>query len=370
MAATQAQLAAMAKGRANRAKNLAAKKLQATQPQTIGDPFFPQQEVRAPYNPKPAAVGTGTLEAPVKRKEIISDDEKVYSFQLVNEFPRSWKPVDKRSGNQLASPYPPTFQIPNEGIALDEDFVDTDGNVKPRARKWRYIEGLNSIWEDEQTELANMSKDEIYELLGQEQNDLVFKDGKLNVRGVQKLKLQALMVQDTFEGKKRQYNPKLRLFKLNNPDKIVNEQMSHLQKEYAAMKLAHECSDEKMVECCFIMGIGSDDKSDSGIRRMRLEFLQKAKYDASNPKATEALDWFMNIVESPVTHVHYVFANAVKSGILSGDQIPGKLTWAVSRTPILEVNTMGDIPYQLLGLYNDGDRAAIQLFDELEKLLD
>jgi hypothetical protein len=314
------------------------------------------------------APGNPITRTPIKRAKAphVTEEDKVYSFQLVHEFPKSWKPVDKKTGQSLNSPYPPVFSIPNEGIAFDEDYIDEDGNKAPRTREWRYIEGQPSIWSDEQVGLAGMDDKKIYDLLGQEHNQIEFKDGKLNVRGIEKLKLQALMVQDAFEGKKQQYRPKIRTYRLNNPDAIIADQMSQMDKEFYAQKLAYELSTEKMLEACFVMGINIDDQTDSGLKRIKLAFLQKARYDAGNPKG---LDWFTGIVSSPVTHITYVFSQAFEQGILSATQQPGKLTWAKANTPVMDITTATNIVDQLVGRYIDGEEKVLKLLTEVERQL-
>ena len=290
-----------------------------------------------------------------QRQPKVSEEDKVYVYQLVQEYPNEWKPVDKKNGKPLYPPYPKHFTLPNEGMAFDEE--------TKRARNWRFIEGQPSIWVDEQPELANVDKDEIHTMLGQEENQFHFEFGTLHVRGVEKMKRQALEIQDCFEGKKKQYRPKLRTFRLVNPEVAVDNAMSHLDKQFNAEKMARELTDEQMIECAYIMGINTDDLSDAGIKKIRLEFLTRSKYDPKNPKA---LDWFTGIIGSPVTHITYVFRKAIEDGELSVTQIPGKLTWSQAGLAIMDIPGESTAVDYLSSLYIEGDEKVIRLVEELE----
>jgi len=324
----------------------------------------PAQEIYAPGNIAATKAVASTFRRRTTTPRILEED-KVYEFELIQSY-TAGKPVDKKTGKALGHPYPPRSGWPNEGIAFDEDYKDENGKSKPQARQWRYIEGQPSIWVDEQDGLMGMDKDQINELLGQEENQIWFIDGKLRVRGIEKLKLQALMVQDYFEGKKRQYRVKNRTYRLNNPDAIIADQMSHIEAEYYAKKQAMECTIEQMVECAYVMGIDISDQTDEGIRRIRLQFLQKATFDAKNPKQ---LEWFTSIVNNPATHVTYVFGQGIAQGIISGNQQLGKLTWAKANQPIMDINSNTNIPDQLVAMYLDDDPKVFKLLDEVEKQL-
>lgn len=336
------------------------------QQDTTLDFLPPAQEIYAPGNVAATKAVAKTFK-PRSTKPKIDEEDKIYEFELVTST-TAGKPVDKATGKQLEPPYPPRRGWPNEGIAFDEDYKDPEtGKLSPRARAWRLIEGQPSIWVDEQDGLAGMDKDQINELLGQPENSIWFINGKLNVRGIEKLKLKALMVQDYFEGKKRQYRVRNRAYRLNNPDAIVVNQMSKIEAEYAAMKKAMDCTTEEMIECAYVMGIDIQDQSEQGINAIKLQFLQKAKYDEKNPKQ---LDWFIGIVSNPATHVTYVFGEGIAKGIISGTQQYGKLTWAHANTPIMDINSAGNIPDQLVAKYLDDDPKVFKLLAEIEKQLD
>lgn len=298
------------------------------------------------------------------KKNAVREEDKVYHFQLLQEYPDNWKPKDKASGKPLSPPYPRYYVVPNSGVAFDESYMDEDGKVSPRAREWRYIEGQPSIWNDEQPLLANLDDNAIQKMLGDSRNELKFEYGQMNVPGRHKLRLSALQIQDLFDGKATQYRPVPRIYKLHNPEKEVREEMTQKEKEFAAQKMAYECTVEHMLECAFIMGIPIDDQSEAGLRKIKLEFVKRAEFDPSNPKA---LDWFSEIVASRLTHVEYTFAQALSNGTLSTSQQVGMLTWTNANSPITDINPNGDTVRQLMDKYNNDDPKIVKLLKELEK---
>lgn len=293
------------------------------------------------------------------------EDDKVYEFELIDSYPGA-KPIEKQSGKPITSPYPPMYSVPNEGTAYDESYDNGDMKAKGRARSWRLIDGQTSIWVDEQVSLENLEKQEIYNLLGQPENQLEFKEGKLLVRGIERNKIQALMVQDSFEGKKVQYRTKNRTYRLNNPDLDVSASLDQLDREFEAMKLAMEADDETILRVSYILGINIDDQSETGMRRIRQHFITKAKPD---PKTPKSLDLFVSTYNSPLTKLRYVFSQGLAKGIISANQQHNRLTWAATNTYILDVESNGNVPDLLTGMCVDDMPKAMALFEELQNQL-
>lgn len=314
----------------------------------------------------PLPGGVPQIKTAKKRVDPPSDLDKMWHFQLCVELPENWFPVDKKTGKLNKAPFPRHYVVPNEGIAWDADFIDDNGSPSPRARKWRYIEGQSSIWVDEQAGLEMFDDKQIQQMLGQSENQIKFEYGQLHVPGIKKLKLAALQVQDSFEGKERQYQPILRAYRLLNPEKQLEKEMTLMDKQYAAEKLARELDTDQIIECAFVMGIDTTDLSNAGISRIRYEFLKKSKYDAANP---EGIDWFMGIVKNPLTHVRYAFSTAMAEGLLSESQQPNKLTWAAANSAIMDVNSAGDVVDQLVHKWTDGDELTVKLLQEVENQL-
>lgn len=292
-----------------------------------------------------------------KKEVVVSADEKLYEFVLIKTW-AEYKPKSKVGDKVMTPPYPPVYGRPNEGIAYDEE--------TKQARAWRYIEGQPSIWVDEQPALKEMEERQINALLGQDQNQLEFRHGRMVVRGINKLRLKALMVQDAFEGKEVQYRQITREYRLVNPDAIISSNLSSLELEYSAMKKAMECTTEEMIQAASAMGIDTSDLSDAGVKHIKMQFLTKAKFDPTNPKGIE---FFLQVLNNPATRMKYIFQGGIDAGFISATQQMNKLTWAGPNTPIMDINSLGNVVDQLVAKAIDKDEKTLKVLKELENQL-
>lgn len=286
-----------------------------------------------------------------------TDPDRVYEFELIQTIDQG-RPVDRDTNLPISEPYPRVFTRPNEGLAFDD--------VEGKARAWRYIVGQPSIWVDEQVSLMNADPKDINKILGQEENQIEFIKGKCIVRGIEELKIQALVVHDAFEGKKRKLKEIPPLYRLVNHDAQINKLIDIGDLEYKAKKLAYEADEDEMLQAAYTLGIDVSDLSRSGINKIKLQFRQKAQYDPANPRSKEALELFINVMENPLTKVKYIFAQGIKQGIISAEQIPGKLTWAMTQSPIMDLSDKGTPVDQLSGLVFDHNELAITVFETIE----
>lgn len=275
------------------------------------------------------------------------DPDKVYEFELCVTHDKA-KPVEKTTGKPFGDHYPPLYIVPNSGISLDEE--------TGKARAWRFIEGQPSIWVDEQPALENMDKKDIAVLL----SPLEFKNGKLRVRGIEEMKMKALMVQDCFDGKEKQYQPKNRVYKLLNPDAELTTSLVDAEAEYEAMKRAHETSTEDMLAYAFALGIDTSDQSSTGLKTIRLRFLNEAKTNPAN---------FQKVLANQRARIIYTFREAVEKGIISGTQKKNKLTWAENQAEIMDIFSPHDIHGYLAEKYMAKDKTVTKLFDEVSERL-
>lgn len=258
------------------------------------------------------------------------DPDKIYDFELSRTFDQA-KPTERGTNNKVGEPYPRVVTYPNFGIAID--------SVTGDARNWRYIEGQSSIWEDEQTTFDSYEKRDMEAILGREDNVLAVYDGHMLVPGIHKLKLQAMFLQNYFEGNKNPYNknvsPEYR-FKLLNPEEQIFSSLVDIRKRFEVMNAAMEADDETIFAMCVVLGINTDDRSKGGMNNIKLQFLKKAEFDPKNPKG---LEFFSETLSNPVTRIRYVFTEGFKKGIISVNQQPGKLTWEASNTAITDLLT-------------------------------
>lgn len=296
-----------------------------------------------------------------KKGQLVLTEEKVYEFELVyrNEAAR---PVDKKTGLPLGSGFPPSKSVPNRGNGFNKK--------TNKWENWRYIEGQPSIWVSEQPELADWDKIDVDKLMGEGQNDLEFRDGRMLIRGdaAGQLKIQALMVSEYFvdcEKPRKATQPAFK-FKLNNPDAIIEEQNDYEDLAFRTMQQARNCTITEMLAVSSLLGINIDDTSPAGMNRIKNQFLAKAKYDPKNP---QGLQFFMDVINNPATKMKYTISQGLLTGLISTTQQPGKLTWTKLNTPILDLTGKLATTDELVARAIDAEKAVVDLLTELEKQL-
>jgi hypothetical protein len=205
-------------------------------------------------------------------------------------------------------------------------------------------------------------------MLGQAENQLEFKDGRMMVRSddAGQLRLKALFAQDYFEGtenKRRKNLAKQFMFRLNNPDAILEKSLTDKDLAFTTMQQARGCTVTEMLAVSLIMGIDITDTTNTGLNRIKNAFLAKAEYDPRNPKG---LEFFMQVINNPATKTKFIFAQGFTKGIISSEQIPGKLTWAKPGTAIMDLQGHVAPADELTALVIDRDKLATELMKEVE----
>lgn len=268
----------------------------------------------------------------------ITDINKVYQFVLCQSYER-YKPVDKDSGFSSTAPYPPKYQLPSEGVVLDDE--------TKRMRRWRCLRGIDTIWVDEQDGMEPQGFED-YEMIE-------FTYGKLNVREFEQNKLAVLRNLDGFEGKKNRRNDVPAVYRLIDEQKDLNNQLDRLDLEYEALKTANECSEEEMIPFAWSLGVNVN-QSAKAIRR---DFIVKAK---SNPA------YFVKYFVDPKNKIAYTVYNAIQKGIITDSGIEGKLIWSESQKVIMDAPKGSDVARDVATLVMKGDVTATNLVEQLKKM--
>lgn len=293
-----------------------------------------------------------------KKGELVIDEAKTYEFELCTKREAS-RAKDKDTGLPLGLGFQPSFSVPNRGMAWNKK--------TEKYENWRYIEGQSSCFVSEQPELEDYDPKDVDRMLGQPENDLEFRDGRMLVRGdiSGKLRMQAMFLSDYFieNTKPKIKPPAMWLFKLNNPDAVVAEQNDIDDLAFRTMSQARNCTVTEMLAVSSLLGINIDDMSDAGLNRIKNAFLNKAKYDPNNPKG---LQFFTEIINSPATKMKYILSQSLLRGIISTTQLPGKLTWANLKTPILDLKGAIQTVDELTGRAIDKEKGVLALLAELE----
>lgn len=276
------------------------------------------------------------------------DQNKQYVFQLLKTHEKQ-KPVDGKTGEIATSPYQPFYGVVNSGIAWDPDYTPKGSSKKGAQRRWRYLHGWPTIWVDEQVDPEPTKED-----LSQPENDLVFRFGVLRVFAHQTTKLQALRLNNTFEGCVRPLKNLPFEYKLLDQDKIDKEVLETLDSAFEAEKTAREASLDEMYALAYFYGIDLA-KSDDAIRK---EFITKAR---TNPVV------FNREFANPKNKMKYIFQWGLSDNVISGTIVPGTVYLVDSNTKVWDLRSE-NIVEELAAATFAGDKEARKLYDQLNNM--
>lgn len=271
-------------------------------------------------------------------------EPKYYLFQLVQSIETA-KPRDAKTGELGQNPYPPIYLAPNEGRAVNPK----TGEIE----HWRFLSDYSSIWVKDQ----DKPKPSIGQIAN-EKNIIQFNEGFLRVPAKEKSKLDALRVQDAYEGNTNPLQEgAVNVWRLVDADKELSAVRSLADEAYEAEKTARESSLEEMLPIAMLFGI--DVKNPDEMKeKIRTQFILKAK---SNPSA------FNREFVNPRNKAKYAVTKAIQDGRVSYSMIPGQLIYVDTNEIILPVNSEGDVPDQIASLALAGDDRAKKLVDQLSR---
>lgn len=270
------------------------------------------------------------------------DPKKVYHFQLIKTYEKL-KPIDNKSGSKIESLYPPYYLCPNEGVALDED-----GEM----RRWRYLYGYPSIWVDEQ-----MSPEPTDEQIRDSRNDIIFEEGNLFVRGTEKAKIKALLIQDLCEDQENKLSSVNSVFRLIKDGEGLAKATQVNDKAFEAESAARNASVEELLPIAMLFGINVDGHDKRG------DYIKKEVI----LKARQLPDAFLANFVSPKTNIKYLITKALNKNIISGQT--GTLTLVETDKPLFPINKNADIAEQVAVMVMANDEQASLLYTQLKKVL-
>lgn len=279
----------------------------------------------------------------------VPDLNKQYIFQLLRTHEKQ-KPVDSVTGELKGSPFQPYYAVVNSGMAWDPNFTPKGASKPGAQRRWRYLSNFPTIWVDEQIDPEPSPED-----LNSNTNDLIFRQGVLRVFGHETTKLQALQLNNTFDGCVRPLKNLPKEFTLLDQDKIDKEVLEALDDAFNAEKAAREATREEMYACSYYFGINLN-QSDDGIRK---EFIKIAR---DKPRV------FNREFVNPKNKYKYVFLEGLAENIISGTIVEGTVYLVDSNTKVWDLKT-GDIAEELAQNVVAGDVKATNLYNKLDTIL-
>ncbi len=292
----------------------------------------------------------------VSEETLLTEDlNKQYIFQLVKTHERT-KPIVSKLGDMggaIESPYQPFYAVVNSGLAWDSKFIPKNGNKeKPGgSRRWRYLHGFPTIWVDEQIDPEPTKED-----LASNLNDLTFRKGILRVFGYETTKLQALMVNDAFDGCKRPLKNVPKQFTLLNQEEIDQKVLDSLDDAFEAETAARNATKEEMMACAYYFGINLA-QSDTAIRK---DFISRAR---NNPKV------FNEQFTNPKNTYRWVFKQALDNNIISDTIVQGTVYLVDAHKKVYDLKT-SNATEELAHAAFASEPNATELYQQLKKMND
>ena len=232
-------------------------------------------------------------------------EPKEYIFQLINK-------VYHASKNR--PPYPENMFIRNTDVIYDEE-TEMERNI-------RYLEGVGTIYEDEQEHLSESKK--------KQKPEIRFVQGTLRVPSNKTSLVRFLLSSNMYDRKKKRMDGVLPVYTLLNleeqEEKAVND--AHIRMD--AMKLAMDAPIENMIPHAQFIGIRfksqfGEDRSDKAIRVDYLNFADK------NP------DTFLKTYNNPLVKIQYLIKKGINVGMIDLTSSKGQAIWGDTKKFIAQI---------------------------------
>lgn len=248
----------------------------------------------------PVAESTETV--PVQK---VKREPTEYIFQLTNK-------VYHSAPNR--PPYPENVFIRNTDVIYDEE-SGTERNI-------RYLEGVGTIFEDEQEHLSESKK--------KQKPEIRFVRGILRVPSNKTSLLKFLMSSNMFDKKKKRMDHILPLYTILNFEEQEQKEINDAEIRMDAMKMAMDAPSDILVPHCQYLGIRlknqyGEERSEKGLRVDYLNFADK------NP------DTFIKTYNNPLVKIEFAIKNAVTLNLINLNSVKGQAIWGDTKKFIAQI---------------------------------
>ncbi len=240
------------------------------------------------------------VDTPKKKKP----EPKEYVFQLSGKF---------YTNSQYAQ-YPENFLLKNTDVIFDEE-TGTERNI-------RYLDGVSTIFEDEQEHLSESKKNQ--------RPDIRFVKGFLRVPSNKPTLLKFLKSSNMFDKKTNRMSGTRAIYTLLDFEEQEEKEVQKTELKMDAMKMAMQAPEEvfiphaKFLGIKFINGYGVE-RSDRAIRVDYLTYAEK------NP------DSFIKTYNNPLVKVQYLVSKAMQVGMIDLSTMKGQAVWGDTKKFIAQI---------------------------------
>jgi len=221
-------------------------------------------------------------------------------------------------------PYPENWLVKNADIIYDEE-TGTERNI-------RYLEGVSTIWEDEQEHLSEQKK--------RSRPDIRFVNGYLRVPANKPSLLEFLMKSNMNESNKNRMAGTKSLYKLLDFQAEEEKNLEKAETRMQAMKIAMEAPLDMMIPHAKYLGIKftNNQNVERGDKAIRFDYL-----DVADKKP----DMFIKTYNNPLVKIQYIVQKAAASGLIDTSSVKGQAIWGDSKSFIAQIPD-GKAPIEFL----------------------
>lgn len=271
------------------------------------------------------------VSAPPKKKEPTE-----YIFQLVNK-------VYYAAENQI--PYPSNYFLRNTDVIFDEE-SETERNI-------RYLEGVSTIFEDEQEHLSETKKKSMPEIR--------FVKGILRVPATKTSLVRFLMSSNMYIKKKKRMehvNPVYTLVNLEEEEEIA---INKAEIRMTAMKLAMDAPVEVMYPHAQFLGVRQTNQfgEPRGDKAIRVDYLGFAEADPET---------FSKTYNNPIVKAEYQIRKAVNINLIDLGAVKGQAIWGDTKKFIAQIPDKAE-PIRFLSEFCLTDKGK-ELYNQLKTMAD
>jgi hypothetical protein len=221
-------------------------------------------------------------------------------------------------------PYPENWLVKNADIIYDEE-TGTERNI-------RYLEGVSTIWEDEQEHLSEQKK--------RSRPDIRFVNGYLRVPANKPSLLEFLMKSNMNESNKNRMAGTKSLYKLLDFQAEEDKNLEKAETRMQAMKIAMEAPLDMMIPHAKYLGVKftNNQNVERGDKAIRFDYL-----DVADKKP----DMFIKTYNNPLVKIQYIVQKAAASGLVDTSSVKGQAIWGDSKSFIAQIPD-GKAPIEFL----------------------
>ena len=260
-----------------------------------------------------------TINSPSSKKTDLRKGKKepeMYIFRLLKEHPKY---------HEGASTFPPYFTIPNVDIILWNFGTESEPDFQPR--EVRYIDGLKSIFVDEQEIHAPLPDS----VLNKQTNIITFNDGHLRVPSWNKPLVEFLRLNNQCSANTNKFKMITNTYMLldygNNDDNVVELG----KKKDRAYDLARSASEEDMIPHAKFLGIPFIHSSTGEQREV------DAIREDYKAKAMAEPEKFLLMANNPKLKLRHLVERGLEESIITVGLVKNQAHWVSTKQLITQL---------------------------------